>query len=88
MLRASATVIHLGRIEMVKDGSNPSRRPMRAVEYNENTVEMTTEVKISAECLLTSFLCLNMEKAKDIITDPKNPIRMSPAPGFEETFVR
>lgn len=54
MLRARATVIHLGRIEIVKDGSNPTRRPMRAVEYNENTVEMTTDVKISAECLLTS----------------------------------
>lgn len=54
MLRASATVIHLGRIEMVKDGSNPRTRPRSAVEYSENTVEMTTDVKISAECLLTS----------------------------------
>ena len=54
MLRANATVIHLGRIDTVKLGSNPTRRPMRAVEYNENMVEAITDVKISAECLLTS----------------------------------
>lgn len=54
MLRANATVIHLGRIETVKDGSNPTRRPMRAVEYNENNVEIMTDEKISAACLFTS----------------------------------
>lgn len=54
MLSANATVIHLGRIETVKFGSNPIRRPTRAVEYNENKVEIMTEVKISAACLLTS----------------------------------
>lgn len=54
MLRANATVIHLGKIDIVKDGSNPTRRPTRAVEYNENIVEIITDVKISAACLLTS----------------------------------
>ena len=54
MLRANATVIHLGRIDIVKLGSSPTRRPTIAVEYNENTVAMMTEVKISAACLLTS----------------------------------
>lgn len=54
MLRANATVIHLGRIEIVKVGSSPARRPIRAVEYNENNVETMTEVKISAACLFTS----------------------------------
>jgi hypothetical protein len=56
MLRANATVIHLGRMEMVKDGSNWRRRPTRAVEYSENIVEMMTEVKISAACLFTSWI--------------------------------
>lgn len=54
MLRASATVMHLGRIDIVKLGSNARSRPMRAVEYKENRVEIMTEVKISAACLLTS----------------------------------
>jgi hypothetical protein len=54
MLRAKATVIHLGRIDIVKDDSNPRRRPTRAVEYNEKIVERMTDVKISAACLLTS----------------------------------
>lgn len=36
----------------------------------------------------STFLCLNIEKAKEIITDPKNPIKMSPAPGFVDTLVR
>lgn len=40
---------------MVKDGSSPTRRPINAVEYNENKVEMITDVKISAACLLTSW---------------------------------
>lgn len=35
-----------------------------------------------------TFLCWNIEKANERITDPKNPIRISPAPGFDETFVR
>lgn len=59
MLRANATVIHLGRIDTVKVGSNPTRRPTRAVEYNENNVEIMTDVKISVACLLTS--CKNIE---------------------------
>ena len=54
MLSAKATVIHLGRIETVKFGSSPMKRPIRAVEYKENIVEIITEVKISAACLLTS----------------------------------
>lgn len=54
MLRAKATVMHLGRIDIVKDDSNPRRRPTRAVEYNEKIVETITDVKISAACLLTS----------------------------------
>ena len=54
MLRANASVIHLGSIDTVKDGSNPTKRPTRAVEYNENTVETMTEVKISAACLFIS----------------------------------
>lgn len=55
MLSANATVIHLGRIDMVKDDSSPARRPTRAVEYNENIVDTMTDVKISAACLLTSW---------------------------------
>ena len=54
MLRANATVIHLGRMDTVKDGSKATRRPTRAVEYKENKVEIMTEVKISAACLFTS----------------------------------
>lgn len=38
--------------------------------------------------MLFTFLCLNIEKANERITDPKNPIRTSPAPGLDETFVR
>ena len=36
MLKANATVIHLGNIDMVNDGSSPIRRPRIAVEYKEN----------------------------------------------------
>lgn len=54
MLSANATVIHLGRIDIVKLDSSPTRRPTIAVEYNENMVEMMTDVKISAACFLTS----------------------------------
>jgi hypothetical protein len=32
MLKASATVMHLGKIEMVSVGSSPIRRPITAVE--------------------------------------------------------
>lgn len=32
MLRANATVMQRGRIDTVKDGSNPTKRPTRAVE--------------------------------------------------------
>lgn len=35
-----------------------------------------------------TFLCLNIEKAKERITDPKNPIRISPAPGLDDAFVK
>lgn len=121
MLRARATVMHLGRTDIVNDGSSPTRRPMKAVEYNENTVERMTELSISAACLFTNcrqsnenqykkpltsqnnevncykfrrvfvvstFRCWNIEKANERITDPRNPIKMSPAPGFDETLVR
>ena len=54
MLRANATVMHRGRIDTVKLDSNPTRRPIRAVEYNENMQDKITDVKISAACLLTS----------------------------------
>lgn len=54
MLRASATVMHRGRIDMVKSGSNPISRPIKAVEYSEKSVDKMTEVKISAACRLTS----------------------------------
>lgn len=37
---------------------------------------------------MVTFLCLNIEKANERITDPKNPIRMSPAPGSDDEFVR
>lgn len=37
---------------------------------------------------IITFLCLNIEKAKEMMTDPKNPIRMSPAPGLDAAFVR
>ena len=37
---------------------------------------------------VVTFLCLNMEKAKERITDPKNPISTSPAPGLEDAIVR
>ena len=35
-----------------------------------------------------TFRCLNIEKAKERMTGPKNPINTSPAPGLDETFVR
>jgi len=54
MLKASARVIHLGNMDMVNDGSSPTRRPMIAVEYRENVAPMATDVKISAACLFTS----------------------------------
>lgn len=57
MLRANATVIHLGRIETVRLGSNPTRRPTRAVEYKENKLDKMIDMKISAACLLTSCKC-------------------------------
>ena len=60
MLRANATVIHLGRIETVRLGSNPTRRPTRAVEYKENKLETMIDMKISAACLLTS--CKSQEQ--------------------------
>lgn len=47
--------MHLGKIETVKVGSNPIRRPIAAVEYKEKIVEMTTDEKISAACRLTSY---------------------------------
>jgi len=87
MLKASATVIHLGNINMVNDGSSPIRRPRIAVEYKENVDARAIDVKISAACLFTSFLALNIENANDMITDPRKPIRTSPAPGLEATFV-
>lgn len=55
MLKANATVIHLGKIDMVKVGSNPMRRPTIAVEYREKVVAIITEEKISAACRLTSY---------------------------------
>jgi len=54
MLRANATVIHLGKIDMVKVGSSPMTRPMIAVEYRENIVAIITDKKISGACLFTS----------------------------------
>jgi len=54
MLKANATVIHLGNIDMVNDGSSPIRRPMIAVEYKENVDARAIDVKISAACLFTS----------------------------------
>lgn len=54
MLRAKATVIHLGKIDMVKVGSNPMMRPTIAVEYKEKIVDIMTVEKISAACLFTS----------------------------------
>jgi len=54
MLKASATVIHLGNIDMVNDGSSPIRRPRIAVEYKENVDARAIDVKISAACLFTS----------------------------------
>lgn len=54
MLRANATVIHLGKMEMVNVGSSPIRRPRMAVEYRENVDAMAIDVKISAACLFTS----------------------------------
>lgn len=54
MLRANATVMHLGRIDMVKEDSSPIARPMIAVEYREKIVEIITDENISAACLLTS----------------------------------
>lgn len=37
---------------------------------------------------MVTFLCLNMEKEKERITDPKKPIKISPAPGLVDAFVR
>lgn len=54
MLRANATVMHLGRIDTVKEDSSPIARPTMAVEYNEKIVEIITDENISAACLLTS----------------------------------
>lgn len=54
MLRAKAIVMQRGKIDIVKDFSSPTRRPMRAVEYKEKSVEMMIDVKISAACLFTS----------------------------------
>ena len=56
ILRANATVIHLGTIAIVKAGSSPTRRPTTAVEYNENIDETITAENISEACLFTSCL--------------------------------
>lgn len=53
-LKANATVIHLGNIDMVNIGSSSTTRPRMAVEYNENVDATAIDVKISAACLLTS----------------------------------
>lgn len=37
---------------------------------------------------VATFLCLNIEKANERMTDPKNPIKTSPAPGLVDAFVR
>jgi hypothetical protein len=55
MLNANATVMHLGKIEMVNVGSSPIRRPRTAVEYKENVDATAIDVKISAACLFTSW---------------------------------
>lgn len=55
MLRANASVIHLGKINMVNLGSSPTKRPAIAVEYREKRVEMIADEKISGACLLTSY---------------------------------
>ena len=55
MLRARATVMHRGKIDTVKERSSPTRRPARAVEYNEKIVPTMIEVKISAACLFISW---------------------------------
>ena len=39
------------------------------------------------DILALTFLCLNIEKANERIAEPKNPIKTSPAPRFDETFV-
>jgi hypothetical protein len=54
MLKANATVIHLGNIDKVNVGSSPIRRPMTAVEYKEKVDARAIDVKISAACLFTS----------------------------------
>lgn len=56
MLSASAKVMHLGRIDRVKVGFNPTNRPKMAVEYREKIVEMTMDENISAAFLLTSYI--------------------------------
>ena len=43
---------------------------------------------IQYEKLEGTFLCLNIEKANERITEPKNPINTSPAPGLDEALVR
>jgi len=55
MLRARATVMQRGKIDTVRERSSPTRRPTRAVEYNEKIVPTMIEVKISAECLFISW---------------------------------
>jgi hypothetical protein len=64
MLKANATVMHLGKIEMVNVGSSPIRRPRIAVEYKENVDATAIDVKISAACLFTSW---NSQQHKLII---------------------
>lgn len=54
MLKANATVILLGKIDMVKFGCSPMTRPTIAVEYRENTAAIINDEKISAACRLTS----------------------------------
>lgn len=55
MLKASATVMHLGKIDMVSVGSRPIKRPIMAVEQSEKVDAIITDEKISAACLLTSY---------------------------------
>lgn len=49
---------------------------------------MLTENNSAETAASTTFLCLNIENANDMMTEPRNPIRTSPAPGLDGAFVR
>jgi hypothetical protein len=81
-VKISAACLFTSWTQEHKIGSIQTSGICSKIELNRNDVTKWTAV------FRGTFLCLNIEKANDMITDPRKPIRTSPAPGLEGAFVR